>query len=125
MTTAIPARAGSCLRRRQISQPFSWGTMMSSRTTSGRDSRASLRASVPFVAKDDVVAFLDEVVADKLGDVSLVLDEQHPPEALRDRRAFGAATAPWSQQRHPTRDTHRSECRASGLQDDDAAVNLG
>ena len=36
-------------------------------------------------AQDHVVALFREVVADQLGDVLLVLDEEHPPETLATR----------------------------------------
>src|SRR5207245_2963403 len=51
MITGICARSGSFFRRRHTSQPLSWGTMMSSRITSGRCSRASRRASFPFALR--------------------------------------------------------------------------
>jgi hypothetical protein len=68
--------------------------------------RACLTASVPVAARTTLVAVLAEVVAEELGDVALVLDDEHP-----SRRAIGGSL-------------HGPECRAARLRDDDAPVKV-
>src|SRR2546426_6709287 len=74
--------------------------------------------------QDDVVALLREVVADELGDVVLVLHQQHSAWTLRASHGVGTAAAT----RHHCTTSRATlierKCLAEGLQDGDAAVNL-
>src|SRR6185436_19461062 len=73
----------------------------------GLDFPRLLDGVAPATGHHDVVALTREVVADELGDVALVLDDEDPAGGARGGRGG----------------LHASECRGARLQDDDAGVN--